>query len=248
MPEFDRIVPALWESSAEVKAAFSLMNPSLADERRIPGLNLSVSTDEERSVVMSNRSEWFASLGLRDEQVARGRQIHSSIVHIVSEGGIHDDGDGFVTATPEVAVSVLVADCAAILLADKRAGVIAALHAGWRGTVGGIVKNGVDAMISLGASANLIEAYVSPCIEQSHFELGEDVVSLFPDRFVDRESYPKPHADIKGWLTEQLLDAGVLSEHIEVSAGCTFSDDMHFYSYRRQRNKSGRMMAIIWMT
>lgn len=247
MHELDRIVPKLGDSGSEVHAAFSLMNPTLVHERRIPGLNLSVSTDENRSVVMSNRAEWFSSLGLQDEHVARGRQIHSSIVHIVSKGGIHDDGDGFVTATRGVAVSVLVADCAAILLADKQAGVVAALHAGWRGTVGGIIKNGIEAMISLGALPENIEAFVSPCIEQSHFELGEEVASQFPDRFVDRLSYPKPHADMKGWLTEQLLDCGVNKDHIEVSTHCTYGNDQQFYSYRRQGSKSGRMMAVIWM-
>lgn len=248
MPELDRIVPKLWKSSTDVHAAFSLMNATLVTDRRIPGLNLSISTDEERSVVLANRSEWFASLGLRDDMVARGRQIHSSMVHIVSKGGIHVDGDGFVTAQRRVAVSVLVADCAAILLADKRAGVVAALHAGWRGTVGGIVEKGIDAMISLGAKPENIEAYVSPCIEKSHFELGEEVASQFPDRFVDRKSYPKPHADIKGWLVEQLIESGLLNEHIEMSFSCTYGEVENFYSYRRQGSKSGRMMALIWLT
>jgi YfiH family protein len=172
--------------------------------------------------------------------------VHGNTVHIVSEGGIHNDGDGFVTNVPGVAVSVMVADCAAILLADRKARVVGALHAGWRGTVGGIVKSGVDAMVSLGASPSDLEAYIGPCISQSCFELGEEVASQFPDKYVDR-SKPKPHADIRGWLKDQLLETGVIHNNIEVDPSCTFADADHFYSYRRQGDASGRMMALIWM-
>ena len=240
------IEPSIWTGKSGIRAAFSLRNPDWNADRHIHGLNLSVSTDDDREVVLRNRELFYASLGLKEGDVARGRQVHGSQVHVVEQGGIQADGDGFVTRVQGVAVSVMVADCAAILLADRRNRVVGALHAGWRGTVAGIIQNGVEAMCSLGADVRHIEAYIGPCISQACFELGEEVASQFPDRYVDRSGV-KPHADIRAWLRDQLIGEGVASEHIEVDASCTFADEGRFYSYRRQGPASGRMMAIVWM-
>ncbi len=246
MARFDVLEPSLWASDSTIRAAFSLRNAHWNAQREIQGLNLSVSTNDERDVVMNNRRLFYESMGLSESDVARGRQVHGSTVHAVNTGGIHADGDGFVTNVPGVAVSVMVADCAAILLADRKAGVVGALHAGWRGTVSGIVKSGLDAMMALGAQPSNTEAYIGPCISQACFELGEEVASQFPPKYVDR-SGAKPHADIRNWLQDQLLDAGLPSSQIEMDPTCTFNDSDHYYSYRRQGSASGRMMALIWM-
>ncbi len=247
MAQFDVIEPAIWSGDTGIRAVFSRRNASFNAERNIQGLNLSVSTNDDREVVLHNRRLFYESLGLNESLVARGRQIHSNTVHIVSDGGIHDDGDGFVTNTPGIAVSVMVADCAAILLADRKARVVGALHAGWRGTVDEIVKSGIDAMVSLGANPADMEAYIGPCISQACFELGEEVASKFPDKYIDR-SKAKPHADIREWLKDQLIDRGLSVNHIEIDASCTYADEDHYYSYRRQGDASGRMMALIWLT
>jgi len=247
MAQLEVLEPAIWSADTNIRAAFSLRNSHWNAERYIQGLNLSVSTNDDREVVLNNRHLFYASLGLNETMVARGRQVHGNTVHIVTQGGIHGDADGFVTNTPSIAVSVMVADCAAILLADRSAGVVGALHAGWRGTVWGIVKSGVDAMVSLGANPANMEAYIGPCISQTCFELGEEVASQFPPKYVDR-SKAKPHADIKNWLRDQLLECGLKSNDIEIDQTCTFKDSDHYYSYRRQGDSSGRMMALIWMT
>jgi YfiH family protein len=246
MARFDLLEPAMWTGATGIRAAFSLRNVQWNTERAISGLNLSVSTNDDRDVVLQNRELFYESLGLSEQDVARGRQVHGNTVHIVTEGGIHADGDGFVTNTPGVAVSVMVADCAAILLADRRAGVVGALHAGWRGTVAGIVASGIQAMTLLGAHPSDIEAYIGPCISKACFELGEEVASQFPDQYVDRTG-TKPHADIRHWLKDQLLAENIASKHIEIDTSCTFGDEDRYYSYRRQGDASGRMMALVWM-
>jgi polyphenol oxidase len=246
MALFDVLEPTIWSGDAHIRAAFSLRNAHWNAQRDIQGLNLSVSTNDDRDVVLNNRQLFYESLGLSDSNVARGRQVHGNIVHTVTEGGIHEDGDGFVTNIPGVAVSVMVADCAAILLADRNAGVVGALHAGWRGTVGGIVESGIEAMVSLGAKRVDIEAYIGPCISQACYELGEEVASQFPDKYVDR-SKAKPHADIRMWLKDQMLDQGLYESHLEIDRSCTFSSEDRYYSYRRQGDASGRMMALIWL-
>lgn len=226
---------------------FSLKNEGVRHGGRVPGLNLAVSTDEDPEVVMANRARLFAEVGLSDTDVARGRQVHGNTVHIVTEGGIHADGDGFVTDRRGVAVSVLVADCAAILLADAEAGVVGALHAGWRGTVAGIAGRGVAAMQSLGAEPERMKAFIGPCISLPEFEVGEEVADQFPARHVDRVSHSRPRADIKGWLADQLVDAGLDAGRIEIHPGCTLSEP-GYHSFRRDGKRSGRMMALIWMS
>jgi len=246
MAQFEVLEPTIWSADTSIRAAFSLRNSHWNTERYIQGLNLSVSTNDDREVVLNNRHLFYDSLGLNDTMVARGRQVHGNTVHIETQGGSHGDGDGFVTNTPGVAVSVMVADCAAILLADRSAGVVGALHAGWRGTVGGIIKRGIESMVSLGANPADIEAYIGPCISQACFELGEEVAAQFHDQYVDR-SKSKPHADIRQWLKDQLLNEGLNKSHVEVDTSCTFTNDDRYYSYRRQGDASGRMMALIWM-
>jgi YfiH family protein len=246
MNAFDLIYPRTWKDSTSVKAVFSTRSANWNADREIKGLNLSVSTEDDRDVVLDNRRRFFESLGLDEKNVARGRQIHSNIVHIVEEGGIHSDGDGFVTNIRGIAVSVLVADCAAILLADEEAEVIGALHAGWRGTVSRIIDNGIAAMLSLGAQSGRIKAYISPCISQKCFEVGDEVAAQFPAHHVDK-SYPNPHVNIRGYLEEQLTQNGVNPSNIEHDDICTYSDH-RFHSYRRDGSKSGRMMAIMWIS
>jgi YfiH family protein len=246
MSLFELHYPQMWSNSPTIKAVFSTRSAQWNADREIKGLNLSVSTDDDRDVVMENRRLFFESLGLDDKNVARGRQIHSNIVHIVKQGGIHDDGDGFITNVRGVAVSVLVADCAAILLADEEAGVIGALHAGWRGTVSRIIDQGVSAMCSLGAKQDRIKAYISPCISEACFEVGEEIAAQFPAQFVSK-SYPKPHVNIRAYLQAQLVENGIKPSHIEHDDRCTFADQ-HYHSFRRDGSKSGRMMAVIWIS
>jgi len=246
MVRFEVLEPAIWSDDQRIRAVFSLKNAHWNSERNIQGLNLSVSTNDDRDVVLKNRELFYESLGLSQQDLARGRQVHGNTVHIVTKGGIHGDGDGFVTNTPGVAVSVMVADCAAILLVDRKARVVGALHAGWRGTVAGIVASGIQAMTSLGANPADIEAYIGPCISQACFELGEEVASQFPETYVDRSGL-KPHADIREWLKDQLIDEGIAINHIQVDATCTFGDEDRYYSYRRQGDASGRMMALVWL-
>jgi len=100
-------------------------------------------------------------------------------------------------------------------------------------------------MISAGARPDRMIAYISPSISQENFETGHEVAAQFPDEFVDYKSYKKPHINLKEFLKFQLLQTGLPATQIEVSRFCTIRDADKFYSYRRERNKSGRMLGII---
>ena len=244
-PEWIR--PELWKNSSSIHAAFSLAAPFQETPSPIPGYNFAFSPKEDPDRVQRNRSQLLEALGVAESHLALCGQVHGTQVHIAEQGGYLGEGDGLVTATPGLAVGVLVADCGAILLADPIAKVVGALHAGWRGAAGGIIQQGLEKMVSLGADPSRIQAFLGPCIGVEHFEVGEEVASLFPEHCVQRTGYEKPQANLKCWIRQQLLDQGLSDKAIEIHPACTFADTS-YYSYRRQKEESGRMIALIWFT
>lgn len=246
--KLDHIQPSWSSRQGGVEAFFTLKNQGTEEgEGDIPGLNLGLNTNDDVNRVFANRAAMYKQFDLDPQWVAWGKQVHSTRVRIVTTGGLHPDTDGMVTAVPGLALVIQVADCAAILLADTVNRVIGAVHAGWRGAAGGIVSNGVARMQKLGAEASNIRAYVSPCISQKYFEVGPEVSDQFPDHVVDDESYEKPHIDLKSFVKEELSGSGVDEEAIEVDRGCTYAGEEQFYSYRREQERSGRMLGIIVM-
>ncbi|MEQ8525495.1 peptidoglycan editing factor PgeF [Gracilimonas sp.] len=210
----------------------------------IPGLNLGLNTSEKASIVLSNRQRLLQEIGTDQERIVYGVQVHQTEIEEVTQGGIYEGTDGFVTKNSGLTLAIQVADCAAVLMGDAKNKVIGAAHAGWRGAVADIVPKTIQRMEKLGADARHIKVFVSPCISLHNFEVGEEVAVEFPEQFVDRTNYAKPHVDLKAFIRYQLLNEGIESNHIEVNDSCTIADE-NFYSYRRQKDKSGRMMGII---
>lgn len=228
-----------------VDAWFTHKNDQLNEEAAISGLNLGSNTTQEVESVEENRELLLNQIGIAPKWFADAEQVHGTNVQVISQGGTYTGIDGLVTQIPGLALAIKVADCAAVLLADPQQKVVAGVHAGWKGAVGGIVENAVQKMHELEAQPDHIHAFISPCISLSQFEVGDEVAELFPDSYVDYESYPKPHVDLKRFLIGQLIKLGIKSKHIETHEGCTVSDKKQFYSYRREGEASGRMMGII---
>jgi len=242
----DYIKPKFTGDEQIVKAFFTLKNADRFNENgKIPGLNLGFSTREDRSQIDKNRSFLFDELGMNTKWIARGSQVHSNRVRYVIHGGLFDRTDGLITNIPGLTLAIQVADCAAVLLADKKNKVIGAVHAGWRGAAGRILPNTIHLMKKHGADQENMEAFISPCISLKHFEVGEEVASQFPDEFVDRTSFEKPHVDLKAFLKNEMTERGIPESQIEVDPGCTYGDEEHFYSYRREDDQSGRMFGLI---
>lgn len=228
-----------------ISAWFTPANQEKPDfGNKISGLNLGLNTDEDEEVVLENRLLLLNKLGIELQNIAFGMQVHKSDVKFIHEGGVYPDTDAFVTDKPGMTLAIQVADCAAILFGDDEHGVIGAAHAGWRGAVADIVPKTLSRMTDLGAQIHKIKVYISPCISTEKFEVGAEVAEQFPSQFVDSLSFSKPHVDLKGFLNYQLKLEGIPESNIETDEGCTFSDT-RFYSYRRQKEKSGRMMGII---
>lgn len=252
MISFDTIEPAFVKQFDGVDAFFTLRNEHLFGSS---GLASSLKktenfSDENADILIEDdvnirRSELFSILDLDPLKTAWADQVHGNNVKNVEEGGLYDNVDGLITRKPGFALITQVADCAALLMYNPKARMIAAVHAGWRGAVAGIIPNTVKAIEQIGGEPSQTYAFLSPCISQEHFEVGEEVAVQFSDRFVDRNSYSKPHVNLKQFVAAQLREGGLPEDHIEIHPKCTFKDKNQLYSYRRENDKSGRMLAVI---
>ena len=202
-------------------------------------------------------------------------QVHSPIVHAFPAWGTEDgerpappregaarlEGDAMVTATPGLGLGILTADCAPVLFADAKAGVIGAAHAGWKGALGkdgrGVLEATLEAMEKLGALRSRISAAVGPCISQQNYEVGFD----FRDRFLelglrqrrffvpsDREGHYR--FDLPAYVTHRLTQAGTAS--VETLGVCTYPAENGFFSFRRTTHAGepdyGRQISAIVLT
>ena len=166
-------------------------------------------------------------------------QVHSADVVIADDhiGKDRPQADGIVTATSGLAVGIVTADCGPVLLADAAAGVVGACHAGWKGALGGILENTVEAMCSLGAKREAITAVLGPTISAAHYEVGPDFPQPFSDRDADASRFFSPSSkadhhmfDLPAYILWRLETAGITAHALPV---CTYEDAEHFFSYRR---------------
>lgn len=175
------------------------------------------------------------SAGLTQDEMASLKQIHSAIVLDASSTGCIGEGDALISRQPGISVSVRTADCFPILLADPRNRLVAAVHAGWRGTTERIVHTALERM---NASPEHTYAAIGPGIGRCCYEVGEDVGRFFG-------LTTRGHVDLAEANRSQLIAAGVPPENIELVGGCTFCDGARFYSYRREKDQAGRMISYI---
>lgn len=222
---------------------------------KISGLNLGFRCGDERKNVEENYRLVAEDMGFQYENITAGKQTHSSNIRIVTEDDLgkgvsqvsdFDEVDALVTNLRNVPLVVFYADCVPILLAEEDAGVIAAIHSGWRGTVSEIAGRAVDIMKSeFGAYPEKIKAAIGPSIGPCCFETGEEVSSQFDKRFVKPVSGEKALVDLWSANKEILLRKSLEEKNIEVLKLCTMCNSDVFYSYRAHKDKTGRMGAFI---
>ncbi|WP_372800543.1 peptidoglycan editing factor PgeF [Paracoccus seriniphilus] len=219
------------------------------------GLNCGRRSTDQADMVVVNRARVAQAMGVAPEFLATVKQVHSADVVTLAEGDdvaqVRDiKADGIVTRRGDVALAVLTADCQPILLADGKAGVIGACHAGWRGAMSGVIEATVQAMRDLGADD--IHAVIGPSISQAAYEVGEDFMEDFLvedpgyHRFFCGGPNGRPLFNLPGFGLMKLRDQGVEAEW---SGHCTYSDPARFFSYRRATHEGqvdyGRLISAI---
>jgi len=208
-------------------------------------MNMSFNVGDANENVEQNRRLFARALGIGLERLAIPMQVHSSVVKRADTPGSYSSCDGLVTDVRGVYLSISVADCVPIFIVDTQRKAVAAIHAGWRGTVARIAAYGVEMLIDefQCRPARMI-AFVGPSAGGCCYAVGEDVAAKFPGEFV-REESGKLHIDLKAANVSQLLEMGLSENVIEVSSYCTIDEGDMLHSYRRDGTRSGRMMGVI---
>ncbi|MBF9032238.1 peptidoglycan editing factor PgeF [Rhodobacterales bacterium HKCCE3408] len=219
------------------------------------GLNCGPGSSDQSEIVALNRARVAEDLGVSPDRLVTAHQTHSARAMIIDAPLPKPlpKVDALVTRTPGLAVAVLTADCQPVLMADREAGVVAAVHAGWRGALDGVLEAAVETMEEAGADRARIRAAIGPSISQSAYEVGEDFFERFMDddaenhRFFVNGVPGKYQFDLPAYGLARLRAAGVAEAFW--TRHCTYSDPGRFYSFRRATHAAeadyGRQIAAI---
>lgn len=205
-------------------------------------------SDDAPENIAENRKRALLSAGMDPENVARLNQVHSNEVHIAKPGNHPDnnrDGDALVTNEKGLTLAISAADCYPLLFHDPVKNIIGAAHAGWRGTLSRIAKNTIEAMEKLGAERKNIRVAIGPGISGKNYEVSEDVIRQFLDAGFPSFIHERRNLDLLAANKFVLQEAGIKKENVWALGRCTTEDD--FFSYRRDKGKTGRMWAVIML-
>jgi len=240
------IRPGDFSGSSHVVAALSTRCGGVS---RPPfGMNLSYRVGDDPSAVDRNRVRFFGASGIKQSELAIPLQVHGTNVQRVTAPGEYPDCDGLMTDLPSLFLCVTCADCVPVLLFDPARKVVAAVHAGWRGTAGGIAASAVGLMEQLfGCSPADIVAFLGQAAGPCCYRVGEEVAAQFPPHHV-RKADNGITIDLPSTCADQLATAGVPPAQIEILRACTICTPGRFHSHRRDGLHAGRMMAVIGLS
>ena len=236
-----------WPESATLGVAVAVTTRHGGVSMGVHGsLNLGLHVGDDPERVITNRERAVHAFGVELETVVFAEQVHGTVATVV---GIPERGRGtlqmadaisstdiLVTATPETTLAILVADCVPLALLDPEARVLAAIHAGWRGTAAQASARALDAMCALGARPERVVAFIGPGVHPARYEVDADVydaiaLAVSPHALAAEVARPagggRWRIDLMAANHQQLLLAGVTPEHI-FDCGVTTADDDYF--------------------
>lgn len=237
-------------------------------------LNLGFMEWDNRDTVLKNRRRFQSAVGADSLQLVPLKQFHSSLARVFSAPlDTPLKGDASLTATPGLLLGVQTADCVPILLVDTRRRAVAAIHAGWRGTLARIAEKTVGRLrYEFGTKPSDLLAAIGPSIGPCCYDVSTDLVTRFSMQFADSDSYfdeartgdePNPlqwlnmrppghqpppknvQLDLVAANRSQLLAAGLSARNIFASALCTGCHPDLFFSHRKEGPRSGRLLSVI---
>jgi YfiH family protein len=253
---------------------FSTKPGGISDLNGEKVLNLGFTDGDTRENVLENRRRFQSALGADDLQLLPLKQIHSDVIHLFNTAPSEScKGDASVTNRPGLLLAVQTADCVPILLVDPKKRAIAAIHAGWRGTLSRIAIKAIGQMqMHYGTNPAELFAAIGPSIGPCCYEVGTEVATQFHSQFADAPEWfdefrtgdePNPvqwlnmmppghqpppknvRLDLKIANRAQLLNLGLRPQNIFVSDLCTACCPDLLFSYRKQGSQSGRLLSVV---
>ncbi len=219
------------------------------------GLNVGLGSDDDPACIAENRARARDSV-LSGSELVTLHQVHSATAITVTSGFADEarpEADGLVTDRPGLLLGILTADCGPVLLADERAGVVGAAHAGWKGALGGVTDAVIAAMERLGADRSHIVAAIGPCIARASYEVDDGFARRFEDHDPANERFFSPgreshqQFDLEGYVAHRLASAGIA--RVEALGLDTYADAERFFSFRRATHRKeddyGRQISLI---
>ena len=220
-------------------------------------LNFSRKRENNEENFQQNIARFADAAGFEYKNAVAINYAHSAVLHRVEA---QDAGAGIVSAPlPEVCDGLFSdkpglpmvtyhADCAPIMFYDPKRRAAAICHAGWRGIAAHIAANAVHALMSIGCRAGDILAAVGPCISVAHYEVGDEVAGVFRSEFGSETVAARNgrlYADLPGACVIDMINNGIVPDHITVSDICTYDMKKLFFSHRRDNGMTGAFAAVI---
>jgi YfiH family protein len=209
--------------------------------------NLGDHVGDDPAAVAANRERLAKAIGLGTDAVVWMNQVHGDrVVRVDGPVAAVDATDALVTTTPRLALAVVTADCVPVLMADARAGVVAAVHAGRVGAQKGVVARAVEAMYEAGSHAEDISVLLGPSVSGRNYEVPAEMAAEVEDALPGSRtttSRGTPGLDLRGGIARQLTDLGITA--IDADPRCTVAD-RNLFSHRRDA-PTGRLASVVWM-
>ncbi|MEZ4287467.1 MAG: peptidoglycan editing factor PgeF [Polyangiales bacterium] len=220
-------------------------------EGAFSSLNLGTGLGDREENVRENFSRFAAALGIEPASLYVQRQVHGiGVTRVTGSDEVSSiaqrDGDALMTDHAGSAVAVRTADCVPVLVASTSSRCVAAVHAGWRGAVAGVLPK---AVVAMDVPVETLLVAIGPHIRTGAFEIGKDVAermqSAARNRLVVQTIGASMYGDLAGLLIDQLESLGVTSAQIDDVGGCSFGEDAKFFSHRREQGFTGRHLSAI---
>lgn len=230
-------------------------------EGNFASFNLGMYSGDNIDHVAENRERLAVMLNIDEADILVPYQTHEDKVLVIDRDfrsksdlekiQLLNGVDALITDQRGICIAVTTADCVPVLVYDAEKKILAAIHAGWKGTVARFAEKTVEKMIeNFGCNPSDLYAGISPCISQVHFEVGEEVVDAFckadfpfAEIAYRNQHTGKAHIDLQLANKLTLIEAGIPTNNIEESNLCTFANADKFFSARRQTIYSGRMLT-----
>lgn len=205
---------------------------------------------KEDKIIKKNRDDFLLKINVNPKEVVSAGLVHGNKVAWVGsalKGKTVPAADGLITKESNLFLCLTIADCLPVFLFNRKKGVVALIHAGWRGIAGHILERAVREMRSF--SADGISARIGPGICSKHFEIKKDVLeklSDYPESVIRKEN--KLFFDLKRAAKKDLMGAGLAESDVEIDKECTFCLKDKYFSYRRDGGEIKAMMALAGLT